>query len=218
VRVAVLQHQELVGLGYLGESLERRGVRLEVGRADRGEPLPSGSEYDTLVVLGGTMNVYQEDEHPWLRAEDRLIRQTVERDQPLLGVCLGSQMLAKAMGARVRVGGAPEAGVMPIELTEAGRADRLFAGLGDAPEFVSWHDDTFEIPAGGVRLASSAGCANQAFRVGERAYGVAMAAGWLEELLPDANVDRAALLRAVEEREAALRARADRLVENFLAT
>jgi GMP synthase (glutamine-hydrolysing) len=225
VRVLVFQHQALVGPGYLADAFEGRGARLEVVRADVGEPVPDVATADALMVLGGTMSVYQEAEHPWLAAEDRAIKKAVERGLPVLGVCLGGQMLAKALGAPVHLGGAPEVGVMPIELTPEGRADPLFAGLGDAPEFVSWHDDTFEVPAGAVRLAGTVGCPNHAFRFGEHAYGLqfhpevspAMLASWLADLLPDARVDPAAFQQEVESRAEALRARADQLVGNFLA-
>jgi GMP synthase-like glutamine amidotransferase len=113
---------------------------------------------------------------------------------------------------------------MPIELTDEGKQDRLFAGLGPAPAFVSWHDDTFDVPAGAARLAGSAGCANHAFQVGERAYGLqfhpevstAMLEGWLEHVLPETKVDRAAFRDAVAREEDALRGRASKLIENFL--
>src|SRR4051812_18633428 len=137
MRVVVFQHQPLVGPGYLGEAFERRGGRLDVVRADLGERIPGDlARADALMVLGGTMNVYEEAEHPWLCAEDRAMRDAVERGQPVLGVCLGGQMLAKAMGARVHLFDSREAGLMPIELTDEGRRDQLFAGLGPAPEFV----------------------------------------------------------------------------------
>jgi len=225
MRVVVFQHQAPIGSGFLGEAFERRGARLEVVRADLGQPIPADlASADALMVLGGTMNVYQEAEHPWLADEDRALKDAVERGQPVLGVCLGGQMLAKAMGARVHLMTSREVGLMPIELTEAGKQDQLFAGLGPAPAFVSWHDDTFDVPEGAVRLAGSAGCANHAFRVGERAYGLqfhpevstAMLDSWLEKVLPETKVDRATFRGAVAEQEEALRGRADRLIGNFL--
>lgn len=226
MRVVVFQHQAPIGPGFLGEAFERRGARLEVVRADLGQPIPTDlPRADALMVLGGTMNVYQEAEHPWLVAEDRAMKDAVERGQPVLGICLGGQMLAKAMGARVHLMSQREVGLMPIELTEVGQQDRLFAGLGPTPAFVSWHDDTFDVPEGAVRLAGSAGCANHAFRVDERAYGLqfhpevstAMLEGWLEHVLPETQVDRAAFRDAVAAQEDALRARADRLIANFLS-
>lgn len=226
MRIVVFQHEALIGPGYLGEAFERRGARLDLVRADRAEPIPADlGRADALMVLGGTMNVYQEAEHPWLVAEDRAITESLGRGQAVLGVCLGGQMLAKALGAPVHLRRERELGLMPIELTPEGRDDRLFAGLGDRPEFVSWHDDTFEPPAGAVRLAASAGCANHAFRYGERAYGLQfhpevspeMVASWLAGFKPDGRIDTASFRREVEAQAEALRERADRLVGNFLS-
>jgi GMP synthase-like glutamine amidotransferase len=223
--VLVLQHDPLDGPGYLGEALARSGAALAVARLDRGESVPDPSRYDALLVLGGEMNVYQEAEHPWLVDEDRALRAAVADGQPILGVCLGGQLLAKALGAPVRLGAAREVGLISVALTPAGRADRLFAGLPDPLEAVAWHDDTFAIPERAVALAGSVGCANQAFRFGARAYGLqfhpevspAMLAGWIEAASADRSVDWAAFRAVVEARAATLRAQAGRLVANFLA-
>src|SRR5512138_3885272 len=118
-----------------------------------------------LLVMGGTMNVYAEDKHPWLRDETQAIRQAVEVDKSVLGVCLGGQLLAKALDAPVHLGAVTEIGLTPISLTEAGKSDPLFEGLSQV-EAVEWHDDTFDIPQGALALAGSEGCANQAFRFG----------------------------------------------------
>src|SRR5262245_27604662 len=171
------------------------------------------------------MNVYQEAEHPWLVDEDRAIRAAVADGQPILGVCLGGQLLAKALGAPVSIGSAREVGLISVALTSAGRVDRLFAGMPDPLEAVAWHDDGFGIPDGAVALAGSVGCAHQAFRFGKRAFGLqfhpevspAMLAAWIEAASTDRSVDWAALQAGVEARAAALRAQAERLVANFLA-
>jgi GMP synthase-like glutamine amidotransferase len=223
LRVLVLQHEPDDGPGYLGDALTRRGAAMDVVRLDQGESIPDVSGYDMLLVMGGEMNVHQESVHPWLADETRAIRRAVEADKAVLGVCLGGQLLAKALGAQVHLGVAPEIGLTPIALTEAGLADPLFAGL-SALEAVEWHDDTFDIPAGAVALARSAGCANQAFRFGRRAYGLqfhpevtpVMLVAWINANAGAAAVDSPAFQAEVEAKAQALQAQADRLVDNFL--
>ena len=129
VRVLVLQHHPLDGPGYLGAALQRHGATLDVVRLDLGESLPDVGGYDALLVMGGEMNVYQELEYPWLVAEHHLLQRALAAEIPVLGICLGGQLLAKALGAPVRLGAAPEVGIVPITLTSAGRRDPLFAGL-----------------------------------------------------------------------------------------
>jgi len=224
LRVLVLQHEPLDGPGYLGEALERRGAGLHLVRLERGEPIPDPLVYDALLSLGGEMNVYQEAEHPWLQEENSAIERALAADQPVLGVCLGGQLLAKALGAPIHVGKATEIGLVRVRLTEAGRADPLFAGLAGGLEVVQWHHDTFAIPGGAVALASSAACANQAFRFGTRAYGLqfhpevtpAILAGWLHGADDDPLVDVPGLKRRVAAKAGALRAQAEQLVANFL--
>jgi GMP synthase (glutamine-hydrolysing) len=157
--------------GLIGEALLRKGIAMDINYLYQGETVRDPSAYDALVVMGGDMNVYQEEQFPWLAVETGFIRQAALAGQAVLGICLGGQLLARALGAIVRLGGAPELGLTEIQLTEAGLADPLFEGLLSV-EATVWHDDTFDIPAGAVVLSSSAGAANQAFRYGERAYGL----------------------------------------------
>jgi GMP synthase (glutamine-hydrolysing) len=224
VRVLVLHHGPLDGPGYLGEALARRGAALSIVRLDLGQPIPLASACDALLILGGEMNVYQEAEHPWLVAEDRAIKAAVAEGAPVLGVCLGGQLLAKALGAPVRLDGATEVGLISVALTPAGRADPLFAGLPGELEVVAWHDDTFAIPTDAVGLAGSRDCPNQAFRFGARAYGLqfhpevspAMLAEWTSGATGDRSSGWAAFRRQVEARAETLRAQAERLAANFL--
>ena len=219
--VLVFQHELHDGPGYLGEALLRRGARLKIVRLDKGDAMPDISDYEMLLVMGGTMNVYQEDKYPWLVEETQVIRQAVKAGKSVLGVCLGGQLLAKALGAQVHLGAATEIGLTPITLTEAGETDPLFEGLSQV-EAVEWHDDTFDIPTGAVALARSEGCAHQAFRFGERAYGLqfhpevspAMLAEWIKEA--DGLIDRSSFQRAVDAKANTLQTQADRLVDNFI--
>jgi GMP synthase (glutamine-hydrolysing) len=211
------------GPGFIGEAFLRRGATLDICHVYQGDAVRDPSDYDALLVMGGEMNVYQEEQFPWLAEETRLIRRATLEGKPVLGICLGGQLLARALDATVHLGGAPEIGLTEITLNEAGRADPLFDDLATV-EAVVWHDDTFDIPGGAVGLASSAGCANQAFRYGERAYGLqfhpevtpAMLEEWIAAapyLSPeDQRALRADFMRKVD----ALQAQTDCLAANFL--
>jgi GMP synthase-like glutamine amidotransferase len=221
LRVLVFQHEPDDGPGHLGEALQRRGAILDIVRLDEDAAIPDIARYDMLLVMGGVMNVHQEDKYPWLIEETRAIRQAVEADKAVLGVCLGGQLLAKALDAQVHLGTATEIGLTPITLTEEGRSDPLFEGLPQI-EAVEWHDDTFDIPNGAVALASSDGCANQAFRFGDCVYGLQFHPEVSPEMLMEwikgesKNIDRSSFHHAVETKNEALQAQADRLIENFL--
>jgi GMP synthase-like glutamine amidotransferase len=168
---------KVLGLQHI--ACEHPGAFLEVlddyvpVELDEGEPLPDWRDFDAIVAMGGPMSVNDEADHPWLRDEKALVREAVEAGTPFLGVCLGSQLLAAALGARVFPNPAgAEVGVLPVERTPAGRADPVVGALAEPLVSLQWHGDTFELPDGAELLASSPLARNQAFRVGERAYGV----------------------------------------------
>ncbi len=138
-----------------------------------------------LVVLGGPMNVDEVEKHPYLSDEIQWIRQTVEAGIPLLGICLGSQMLAKACGAKVYPGSIKEIGWYPLELSTAAGEDRLFAGCGPKLTVFQWHGDTFDLPPGAVHLAQSPLFRNQAFRIGPQAYGLQFHIEMTAEMIED---------------------------------
>jgi GMP synthase (glutamine-hydrolysing) len=126
--------------------------------------------YHGLVVLGGPMNCDQTARYPHLAAETEAIRAAVERGMPVLGICLGGQLIARALGARVLRNPEKEIGWYDVTPTAAGAGDPLFRHFGGTRKIFQWHGDTFEIPPGAVHLASSAACANQAFRFGDNVY------------------------------------------------
>lgn len=171
MRVLVLQHITCEPPGVYEDVLRGRGARLHRVELDEGEPLPDWREFNAIVAMGGPMSVNDDAELPWLAAEKVLIGEAVRVGMPYWGVCLGVQLLASSLGASVYPGPEPEVGLLPVELTDEGRADPVFAGLETGLVTLQWHGDTFDLPHGAVRLASSPAYANQAFRV-ERAYGV----------------------------------------------
>jgi len=172
MRFLILQHLPIEHPGAFRDLMGERGVTPHVVELSAGEPIPDPTDFDAVLVFGGPMNVYQEDQYPFLKAENTAIRHAVDQAVPLLGVCLGGQLLAKALGAAVTSTPVPEVGLLDIELTEEGRRDPLFSAFPARPKVVQWHSDTFAVPGGGVLLATSAACRHQAFRFGETAYGL----------------------------------------------
>jgi GMP synthase-like glutamine amidotransferase len=173
-RVLVFQHMELAHPGIFRDCLRADGIGWDVVALEAGEAIPALEDYDALLVMGGAQDVWQEAEHPWLRPEKRAIRTAVlELEMPYLGICLGHQLLAAALGGEVRPATTPEVGVFEVGLTEAGRAHPLFAGLSATTRFLQWHAaEVTTPPAGASVLATSSTCAVQALAVGERAFGL----------------------------------------------
>lgn len=167
----VLQHAACEPAAAYQDELDRRGIPTSVVRLDREEQVPSWDRFAAVVAMGGPMSVNDESGFPWLAEEKRLIGEFVRGGGPFWGVCLGAQLLAASLGARVVEGPSPEVGVLPVRLEEEGRRDPIFSVL--PPEFpaLQWHNDTFELPQAGVALARSAAYRRQAFRW-KRAYGL----------------------------------------------
>jgi GMP synthase-like glutamine amidotransferase len=231
MRLLVLQHIACEHPGVFSEVMEERGVEAVAVELDEGEPLPDWRDYDAVLAMGGPMGAGDESEHPWLAAEKRLVGEVAAAGRPFLGVCLGVQLLAAALGARVYAAPEPEVGLLEVELTPEGRADPLFAGVAEPLVSLQWHGDTFDLPGAAVRLASSPLAPNQAFRAGDRAYGIQfhlevtgeMARQWGEipayrESLAATLGERdgAAFIADVDRRAAELHPPARRLFENWL--
>ncbi|HEX5079685.1 MAG TPA: type 1 glutamine amidotransferase [Geminicoccaceae bacterium] len=173
-RVLVFEHMQAGHAGIFRELLRERGVASHVVRFDRGEPIPDLGGFDALWVMGGPMDVWQEAEHPWLVEEKAAIREAViERAMPYLGICLGHQLLADALGGVVQPATRPEVGVFEIARTPAGTRHALLDGLPARPRVLQWHAaEVVEPPAGAEVLASSEDCAVQVMLVGEQALGL----------------------------------------------
>jgi GMP synthase-like glutamine amidotransferase len=169
MRVLAFRHVPFEYLGRIEPELERRGIGIDY--ADLYQPgaeSPDPARYAGLIFMGGPMSV--NDGLPYLEREARWIAQAVEAGRPVLGVCLGAQLIAKALGARVYRNPVKEIGWFAIELTGEGAADPLFAGAGPRETVFHWHGESFDLPAGAQCLASSANCRHQAFRVGSSTY------------------------------------------------
>lgn len=172
MHILVLQHAEVEHPGIFREFLREDGHTWDAVELDKGESLPALDGYDALWVMGGPMDVWQEEQHPWLAEEKAFIREAVaERGLPFLGLCLGHQLLAEALGGSVGPSDAPEIGVMDVQLTEAGATGVLFDGLPEMFQTLQWHSaEVTQMPAGAACLATSPACAVQAMKWETRAF------------------------------------------------
>jgi len=150
----------------------RRGHALSGCRLFRGQPLPSLVDFDCLVIMGGPMSVHDEGVCPWLAGEKKLIERAIEAGKHVLGVCLGAQLLADVLGARVHRNRHKEIGWFPVQLTRQAISSGLWADFPDPFPAFHWHGETFEIPAGALHLAKSEACENQAFQFGSTVLAV----------------------------------------------
>jgi GMP synthase-like glutamine amidotransferase len=167
LRVHWLQHVPFEGLGSIEDWLAHRRARVSSTRFFDQPRLPGVGDFDLLLVMGGPMSVNDEAAHPWLKDEKRLIATAIDAAKPVLGVCLGAQLIASALGAGVRRNPVAEIGWFPVERT-AGPSAAGLEGLPSRTEAFHWHGETFDLPPGARLAARSEACENQAFTVGDR--------------------------------------------------
>lgn len=169
--ILVLQHVDCEGLGYFEEPLINAGFKLKFVSLYNNEPIPNIIKYSALIVLGGYMNVYEENGFPYLIEENRIIQKAIETNMPFLGICLGAQLLAKALGVNVYRNKAKEIGFYNIKHTDSIINDPLLGKLPQNLTVFQWHGDTFDLPKDSQLLATSKLCKNQAFKF-KNAYGL----------------------------------------------
>ncbi len=171
MRAHFFQHVPFEGLGSIGSWLESRGASVTDTRFFEEFALPPVNDVDLLIVMGGPMSVNDESVYPWLSDEKRFIKEAILRGKSVLGVCLGAQLIANAMGARVYPNAEKEIGWLPIHRVHNPRAGDAFQFPKDSVVF-HWHGETFDLPPGAIRLARSEACENQAFQLGRNAIGL----------------------------------------------
>jgi len=165
VRIHALQHVPSEGPGAIASWAAARGHSLHVTRLDLGEPLPAVDAFDLLVVLGGPMSANDGALYPWLSEEKKLIAETIQADRRILGICLGAQITASALGRPVYRAAAPEIGWYPVRVLRDAARSRTFAGMPSTFTPLHWHGETFDLPEGAIRLAETDLCPNQAFEI-----------------------------------------------------
>ncbi|HTO85578.1 MAG TPA: type 1 glutamine amidotransferase [Methylomirabilota bacterium] len=174
MRFLVFQHIAIEHPGIFRDFFAADGIAWDAVELDAGESIPPFDGYDSLWVMGGPMDVWETDHHPWLVREMQAIREAVaERQLPYMGVCLGHQLLGAALGGTVGKAAQAEVGILDVELTDAGRRDPLFEGMAARFKALQWHGAEVAVaPAGAVVLARSPLCQVQAMRIGRHAYGM----------------------------------------------
>jgi len=161
-RVHYIQHVPYEGIGYIGEWVKENGCELSVTKIYEEHLFPNPETFDLLVVMGGPMGAYDEDIYPWLKGEKEFIRQAIDADKAVLGICLGSQLIANVLGAKVYPAKEKEIGWWPVAFTGS-IAQELFGSKEVSPAVFQWHGDTFDLPENTKLLASGNICPNQAF-------------------------------------------------------
>lgn len=171
MRVAIIENTRITHHGQVGVALHEQAALIDLYKPWSGQPLPQTVDADALVVFGGEQSARDDHTHPYLPDLARLMADYTAMDRPVLGICLGSQVLARAFGAENHLGTAPEFGWVDVALTEDGRKDPVLSTLPSSFPIFQWHSDTFTLPDGAVHLATNPTARHQAFRIGRATYG-----------------------------------------------
>lgn len=172
MRIHYIQNDPIVTLGSIEQWAKEKSHTLSCTKVFENESLPSFSEYDLLIILGGRMGAYEEEEYPWLAVEKQYIYEAIHQEKFVLGICLGAQMIADVLGGRAYPHTHKEIGWWPIKLDVSAQSIPLFKGIPQNFTAFEFHGDTFDLPEGAILLGSSRGCENQVFVYGERVIGL----------------------------------------------
>jgi GMP synthase-like glutamine amidotransferase len=183
MNVLIVKHVDSEGPGSIEAHLKREEVQYQTLNLEQSHHFPKLDDLTHIILLGGPMNVYEEEQYPFLRQEDFFIKEAIQRGKQILGICLGAQLIAKALRARVYKAPVKEIGWYDLSLTDEGRGDPLFSRFPKTFSAFQWHEDTFDIPNAGKRIATSSSVPNQAFRYGENAYGLQFHLEVTEEMI-----------------------------------
>ncbi len=172
MNVLIVKHIEIEGSGLIEHYLKQEKILYQILDLNTGARFPKLDDLTHIVLLGGPMNVYEEDRYPFLRKEDLFIKEAIQRGKRILGICLGAQLIAKALGARVSKASVKEIGWYDVLLTRIGLQDPFFSKFPKTFSVFQWHEDTFEIPKAANLIVTSTSVPHQAFRYGENVYGL----------------------------------------------
>ncbi|TFG38502.1 MAG: type 1 glutamine amidotransferase [Syntrophobacterales bacterium] len=218
-KTLIITHVESEGPGTLGEFLASQKIDITRVNLSQGEVLPKDPlEYDAIITMGGPIGVHDGDRSPFLNEEIIFLRKAIEYSVPLLGICLGAQLIARACDAWVRKANKKELGWKNVFITEEGKKDMLFQGIPEVISVFQWHEDTFDIPQGATFLATGWNCENQAFRYGN-AFGLQFHVEVTREMLYEwfeGSPELDQILDDYEEINTDLITRARTLYSNFL--
>lgn len=227
--ILFIQHIGIEGPETLGEFFRHRKLPFKIIDLSQGNKLPKELfGIEAIISLGGPMNVYEEGKYSFLKEENEFLRRALENEIPVLGICLGSQLIAKASDAGVTKSPHKEIGFSTVQLTNEGKNDILFSGLNEGVEAFQWHEDTFDIPKGARLLATGQHCQNQAFRIGTCAYGLQFhieitdksIRDWAETYFDKENdhhqAKLAEMVSVYREKKGIFHKQANKIYENFL--
>ena len=228
MRLHYIQHVAFEGPANIGNWAERQGWHVSGTHIYRSEKLPDMGEFDWLVIMGGPMNIYEESKYPWLTAEKNLIRNAVESNKIVLGVCLGAQLISDVLGGKVTSNRYKEIGWFPVHLRPEGVVSLPFKGFPSQFQALHWHGDTFSLPPGAAMLAESEACAAQAFSAnGGRVLGLqfhlesseesllALVQNCSDELVEGKYIQSAEAILGEKENFSTIRASMTKLFENM---
>lgn len=171
MKIHYLQHLKIENLGSTENWALKKNHSLSVTRLYKNESFPKLEDFHWLIIMGGPMSVNDEEHYPWLIREKQFIRKAIEAGKTVIGICLGAQLIASALGAKVQQNNKKEIGWFPVNLTPASKLSAVFNHLPETIDAFHWHGETFELPDGAVRIGSSEACGNQAFSIGKTVFG-----------------------------------------------